>query len=178
MLNRRRLPLLLLLVSCATLAQVTDEFVVVKKQQEMFKGNASYYADKFHGRRTANGEIYHRDSMTCAHLRLPFGTLLKVHNPKNGRTVVVRVTDRGPYSKRFTIDVSRAAAKELGIIYAGYQMMEITPITPEELEQMGKPVNPFEVFGIKDLTPLDEAYPIDVWQSDCDQTEEQKTPLR
>ena len=58
----------------------------------MFKGNASYYSDKLHGRRMANGQPYHRDSMTCAHLKFPFGTLLKVRNPINNRTVIVRVT--------------------------------------------------------------------------------------
>ena len=55
-------------------------------------GNASYYADKFHGRPTASGEPYNKDSMTCAHLKYPFGTMLKVRNPINGRTVTVRVT--------------------------------------------------------------------------------------
>ena len=96
--------------------------------QALVKGNASYYADKFHGRRTASGEIYHKDSMTCAHLKYPFGTLLKVRNPLNDKTVVVRVTDRGPYSKRFVLDLSRAAAAELDIIRTGFCMVEITPI--------------------------------------------------
>ncbi len=96
--------------------------------QKTIKGNASYYADKFHGRRTASGELYHKDSMTCAHLKYPFGTILKVRNPRNDRTVYVRVTDRGPYSKRFVLDLSRAAARELDIIQMGFSLVEITPI--------------------------------------------------
>ncbi len=99
--------------------------------QETFRGNASYYADRFHGRKMSNGQRYHRDSMTCAHLKLPFGTMLKVRNPKNGKEVIVEVTDRGPYSKKFVIDVSWAAAKELDILRAGYSMMEITKLPPE-----------------------------------------------
>ena len=108
---------LLLLTSCPLLFA----------QGQMIKGNASYYADKFHGRRTASGEIYNKDSMTCAHLKYPFGTILKVRNPLNDRTVYVRVTDRGPYHKHRVIDLSRAAAHELGIIQAGFSMVEITP---------------------------------------------------
>ena len=108
---------LLLLTSCPLLFA----------QGQMIKGNASYYADKFHGQRTASGEIYNKDSMTCAHLKYPFGTILKVRNPLNDRTVYVRVTDRGPYHKHRVIDLSRAAARELGIIQAGFSMVEITP---------------------------------------------------
>ena len=102
-------------------------------QNPTFKGNASYYADKFHGRRMANGERYHRDSMTCAHLKYPFGTMLKVRNPLNNKTVIVRVTDRGPYSKRFVVDLSRAAARELDIIRSGFSLVEITPYYPIEI---------------------------------------------
>ena len=96
--------------------------------QGMIRGNASYYADKFHGRRTASGEVYNKDSMTCAHLNFPFGTILKVRNPKNGRTVYVRVTDRGPYIKHRIVDLSKAAARELDIIRTGFALVEITPL--------------------------------------------------
>ena len=63
--------------------------------QKQLTGKATYYSDKLHGRKMSNGERYHRDSMTCAHKKYPFGTLLKVRNPLNGKEVVVRVTDRG-----------------------------------------------------------------------------------
>lgn len=83
------------------------------------KGKASYYSKKFHGRKTASGERLHPDSLTCAHRTYPFGTKLKVYNPANGRSVVVRVTDRGPYVRGRIIDLSWRAAKELGIISQG-----------------------------------------------------------
>lgn len=94
------------------------------------KGNASYYADRFHGRKMANGELYHRDSLTCAHLKYPLGTQLLVRNPANGHEVVVTVTDRGPYTRKFVIDLSRAAARQLDIIPYGFRMVEITPYHP------------------------------------------------
>jgi rare lipoprotein A len=97
------------------------------------RGNASYYADRFHGRKMANGKIYHRDSMTCAHLRYPLGTWLHVRNLTNNKEVVVQVTDRGPYSRKFVIDLSRAAARELGIIQYGYRPVEITPFVPARI---------------------------------------------
>ena len=98
--------------------------------QDHIKGKASYYSDKLHGRTMSNGEVYHRDSMTCAHLNYPLGTLLKVRNPINNKEVIVKVTDRGPYSRRYIIDLSKAAAKELGFIRQGFCQVEITPIHP------------------------------------------------
>ena len=83
------------------------------------KGKASYYSRKLIGRRTASGERLHPDSLTCAHRFYPFGTLLKVYNPANGHSVVVRVIDRGPYVRGRIIDLSWRAAKELGIINSG-----------------------------------------------------------
>ena len=83
------------------------------------KGKASFYAKKFHGRKTASGERLHPDSLTCAHRTYPFGTKLKVYNPANGRSVVVRVTDRGPFVRGRIIDLSWRTAKELGIIAQG-----------------------------------------------------------
>lgn len=94
--------------------------------QDMIKGSASYYSDKLHGRTMSNGEKYHRDSMTCANMKFPLGTLLKVRNPLNNKEVIVKVTDRGPFTKRFIIDLSRAAARELDIIHAGFCQVEIT----------------------------------------------------
>lgn len=98
--------------------------------QEHTKGKASYYSDKLHGRTMSNGEMYHRDSMTCAHLNYPLGTLLKVRNPINNKEVIVKVTDRGPFSRRYIIDLSKAAARELGFIRQGFCQVEITPVHP------------------------------------------------
>ena len=90
------------------------------------KGKASYYADKFHGRKTSSGIPYHRDSLTCAHRSYPFGTILEVVNPKNGKKVLVEVTDRGPYSRNKIIDLSYAAARQLDIIHQGVTTVEIS----------------------------------------------------
>ena len=87
--------------------------------QDVQQGKASFYAKKFHGRMTASGERLHKDSLTCAHRSYPFGTLLKVSNPANGRSVLVRVTDRGPFVRVRIIDLSWRAAKELDIIGKG-----------------------------------------------------------
>jgi len=80
-----------------------------------FKGVASFYAGKFHGRKTASGDIYNQNEMTCAHRTLPFGTKLKVTNPDTGKSCEVTVTDRGPFKKNRVLDLSKAAASKLGI---------------------------------------------------------------
>jgi len=84
------------------------------------KGIASFYAKKFEGRRTANGERYRRKLLTAAHRTLPFNTKVKVTNPKNGRWVIVRINDRGPYHRKRIIDLSRRAAKHLGLMGVGH----------------------------------------------------------
>ena len=97
---------------------------IPNKSPKMITGKASWY--NAHGRFTANGERFHRDSLTCAHRTFPFGTLLKVKNIKNGREVIVRVTDRGPFGGKYCIDLSIAAARILGIIRMGFAEVEIT----------------------------------------------------
>ena len=97
--------------------------------QKVQKGKASYYSKKWTGRKTANGDRLHHDSMTCAHKTHPFGTLLKVTNPDNGKVVIVRVNDRGPYSRGRIIDLSWGAARELGILAKGVAKVEIEKFT-------------------------------------------------
>ena len=92
------------------------------------KGKASYYGNKFHGRRTSDGSRYHKDSLTCAHRTLPFGTLLKVRNQKNGREVVVKVTDRGPFGPGRIVDLSMAAARAIGMVQQGVVPVEVTRV--------------------------------------------------
>ena len=82
-------------------------------------GIASFYGAKFNGRRTASGEKFNNSALTAAHLSLPFGSLVKVTNVRNGKTVVVRINDRGPHVKGRIIDLSKAAAKKIGIGRAG-----------------------------------------------------------
>jgi rare lipoprotein A len=79
------------------------------------KGMASWYGPGFHGRKTASGERFNTQELTAAHLTLPFGTKLLVRNERNGKEVIVRVNDRGPYAKSRIIDLSQAAARALGI---------------------------------------------------------------
>jgi rare lipoprotein A len=79
------------------------------------KGFASYYANKFQGRKTASGERYSHKKYTAAHRKLKFGTKVKVTNLKTGVWVIVRINDRGPYSKKFLIDLSLIAAKKLNL---------------------------------------------------------------
>lgn len=113
-------------------------------QAQTQSGKATFYAKGATGARTANGERLHHDSMTCAHRTFPFGTLLHVKNPKNGKEVVVRVNDRGPFIKGRIIDLSWGAAKELGIIAQGVAMVEVkkvgsvsrVPFKAEEESQM------------------------------------------
>ena len=88
-------------------------------------GSASYYADDFHGRKTANGETFDMNGLSAAHKTLPFNTWLEVRNLSNGRTVIVRVNDRGPYVGDRIIDLSLGAAKELHMIETGVQEVEI-----------------------------------------------------
>jgi len=88
-------------------------------------GKASFYSNRFHGRKMSNGDPYHRDSLTCAHRTFPLGTILEVVNPKNDKKVIVEVTDRGPHYRSRLIDLSYAAAKELGIVNQGIAQVEV-----------------------------------------------------
>jgi rare lipoprotein A len=100
------------------------------------KGIASYYGGKFHGRKTASGEIYHKDSLTAAHKILPFGTVVKVINLKRNTSVIVRVTDRLPMSSKRQIDLSLAAASELGMLRDGVGNVRIEAIDLDQLDQL------------------------------------------
>ena len=99
----------------------TSQSVTVEKQV----GIASYYSDKFHGRRTASGERYDKNALTAVHSHLPFGTLIKVTNLRNHRTVELRVNDRKHAHNRRLLDVSKRAAQELGFVGSGLAKVEI-----------------------------------------------------
>lgn len=109
-------------------------------------GIASYYGRAWNGRKTACGEVFNTDSFTCAHRTLPFGTMLKVTNKKNGKSVVVRVTDRGPYAKGRIIDLTLAAAKKIDMVNAGITQVEIaqvyTPGTVPSASDRDNPIIP------------------------------------
>ena len=138
---------------------------VFAEEQDTIIGKASYYSDKLHGRTMSNGRPYHRDSMTWAHLKFPFGTMLKVKNPINDKEVIVTVTDRGPYSKRYIVDLSRAAAKELGLIHRGWAMVEITPYIPQKVPYKLKQELP-EIPELNiEYSPI-AIYPDPAWKDD------------
>jgi rare lipoprotein A len=90
-------------------------------------GLASYYADRFHGRPTASGEPYDRQAYTAAHRQLPFGTRVVVSRLDDGRSVTVRINDRGPFVRGRVIDLSYAAAKKLNMLRLGVVKVRVAP---------------------------------------------------
>jgi rare lipoprotein A len=94
------------------------------------RGIASWYGSKFHGRHTSNGEVYDMYAMTAAHKELPIPTYVEVTNLENGRRVVVRVNDRGPFHENRVIDLSYAAAARIGMLAKGTAMVEVRAIDP------------------------------------------------
>ncbi len=92
---------------------------------------STYYAKKFEGRKTTSGERYRAAKFTAAHRTLPFGTIVKVKNIRTGKIVEVRINDRGPFSKKFSLDLSQSAAKALGIYKLGYAKVEVAYVLPK-----------------------------------------------
>ena len=125
----RFLPLLLvlLLASCHGSRNVGGSGKAPRKTAVQ-TGLGSYYASKFNGRATASGSTYRPGGMTAAHNTLPFGTLIRVTNTRNGRSVEVTVTDRGPHTKGYIVDVSHRAAVQLDIIEAGVVPVEVAVV--------------------------------------------------
>lgn len=103
----------------------TWKVVLFAQTNSSEEGLASYYADKFHGRRTASGDRYHKNKLTAAHRTLPFNTIVKVTNLSNDSSVIVTINDRGPYAKGKVIDLSYYAAKELNFVRKGITKVKI-----------------------------------------------------
>jgi rare lipoprotein A len=89
------------------------------------KGIASYYHDSLHGRKTASGQVYNKNLPSAAHKTLPLGSKVKVTDTITGKSIVVKVNDRGPFIKGRIIDLSRSAAQELGMIKKGLAQVEV-----------------------------------------------------
>lgn len=89
------------------------------------KGSASYYHDRFHGRKTASGQRYNKGALTAAHKTLPLGSTVRVTNLRSGTSVKVKINDRGPFVKGRIIDLSRAAAKKLGMMKRGVAKVKV-----------------------------------------------------
>jgi len=122
-----------LLASCALLLFAGQSQAELKKTstpraaETAFRqiGTASWYGPGFHGKRTASGERYDQNDLTAAHRKLPLGSEVKVTNLENGRSIVVEINDRGPYIKGRVIDLSKAAARRLGIVEDGLGKVRI-----------------------------------------------------
>lgn len=126
------------------------------------RGKASFYSKKATGARTSSGERIHHDSLTCAHRTYPFGSLLKVTNLSNGKSVVVRVTDRGPHRRNRIIDLSYGAARELGMLAQGIAMVEVEKVGSVKIPYREEPAEtglPDFEFDIEDLTNSDLVQP-------------------
>lgn len=102
-------------------------------------GKAGYYADSLHGRKTASGEKYDKNELSCAHKSLPFGTKLRVTRLDNKKSVIVRVNDRGPFSEGYVIDLSRKAAEQIDLIKKGVAKVKV-----EIMESEGKKSSKFK----------------------------------
>ena len=97
-------------------------------QETTLKGKVSYYANKFNGRKTASGKRFDNTKLTCAHKTFPFGTLLKIINPIDGRFVIVEVIDRGPFIGKRIVDLSKSAFLKIGDLKKGVMNVEIEKI--------------------------------------------------
>lgn len=95
-------------------------------------GVASYYANKYHGKKTSSGERYNMHALTAAHRTLPFGSTVKVTHLQNNRSVVVRINDRGPFTKGRIIDVSLEAARRLQMVSSGTARVRVESYSPAE----------------------------------------------
>ncbi len=117
----RRVWLLNILLGFGIISKAQDSVSVQSKQI----GIASFYANKFNGRKTSSGEKFSQDSLTAAHKTIPFGTFVHVRNLKNDSTVIVKINDRLPVSSKRAIDLSKKAAQKLNFINAGLTKVEI-----------------------------------------------------
>ncbi len=123
--ERYRACLLVLALCLGACSALSAKEKNIQKHTHVTVGIASFYGAKFEGRRTASGEVFKTTEMTAAHRTLPFGTQLRVTNLRNGKSVVVRVNDRGPHIRGRIIDLSKAAAKKIGITRTGIARVKL-----------------------------------------------------
>lgn len=123
------------------------------------RGVASWYGRKFHGRRTSSGEPYDMYAMTAAHRTLPLPSYVRVRNLQNGRRVVVRVNDRGPFLHNRLIDLSYTAAARLGVLGTGTAMVEIESVAPDTPTTTVASTQGVQIISTASAAPLDSAPP-------------------
>jgi len=107
---------------------VAEAATPVERTGPAHRGQASWYGSDFQGSPTASGEPFNMNALTAAHRTLPLGSYARVKNLDNGRSVVVRINDRGPHARRRTIDLSYAAAQEIAMVQAGTAPVEVAPL--------------------------------------------------
>uniref|UniRef100_UPI0040493F64 septal ring lytic transglycosylase RlpA family protein n=1 Tax=Fulvivirga sp. TaxID=1931237 RepID=UPI0040493F64 len=117
--------------------------IAVSLEAQIQEGKASYYADKFEGKPTASGEKYKHSKLTAAHKTLPFGTVVKVTSVSNGKSVEVRINDRGPFVEGRVIDLSRSAAEKIGLILVGIADVKIEVVDAGDGKGSG-PIKPID----------------------------------
>ncbi len=124
------------LTSAKEIERINKELMDLENDIEVVlaKGISTHYGDKFNGRKTANGEIFSNNELTCAHKTLPFGTILRVTNLDNDKTVIVRVNDRGPFVKGKHIDLSKKAFSQIGNLSRGNLNVKIEILPKNYLE--------------------------------------------
>jgi len=124
---------------------------------KLLSGIASWYGKPFHGRKTASGQIYDMNKLTAAHLTLPLSSEVLVVNPSNGKKVVIKVTDRGPYKKNRVIDLSRAAAKQLGMLTCGLAYVTYSVVSAQpRIDSRSKLTSASTVAQIESSRPAEE----------------------
>jgi rare lipoprotein A (peptidoglycan hydrolase) len=132
-------------------------------------GSASWYANDFHGNKTSSGEKYNKDDFTAAHRMLPFGTIVKITNVKNGRSAYVRINDRGPHKASRKVDLSYAAAKKIGMLNDGVARIRLEVIDEKvgkilfkEQEQIWQAENAktYELSGFSESYEIENYIPI------------------
>src|SRR5438105_3509529 len=117
--------LLMFLIAPVMEARFVANLIPPVKPIRTWSGNTSWYGPGFNGRKTANGEIFSTEALTAAHPNLPFGSLVRVVNPRNGKFVLVRINDRGPYQEGREIDVSYRVARNLELVHAGVSQVRL-----------------------------------------------------
>jgi rare lipoprotein A (peptidoglycan hydrolase) len=117
--------LLMFLIAPVMEAPLVAHLTQPVKPIKSWVGNASWYGPDFNGRKTANGERFNSEAMTAAHPNLPFGSVVRVVNPRSGKFEIVRINDRGPYQEGREIDVSYGVARKIGLLHSGVSQVRL-----------------------------------------------------
>jgi rare lipoprotein A len=116
---------LMFLIAPGIQAPLVAHLITPDKPIKVWNGNASWYGPEFNGKETANGERFNSESLTAAHPNLPFGSWVRIVNPRNGKFEVVRINDRGPYQEGREIDVSYRVARKIGLVHSGVSQVRL-----------------------------------------------------